>query len=91
MLVCAALKLLDYPPHAQSYHEDALILCGMGHADCIQLFRYMAPAPKRGRWIDGFITNERRFLSREEAKQHAIACGQISKDHEGLLFSEDLW
>ena len=40
----------------------------------------------------GFYTSKGRFVTREEAKQIAIACGQLNKDLiGGQLTSEDLW
>lgn len=39
----------------------------------------------------GFVTSTGLFLSREEAKKLAIKNSQISKDHKGPLYSEDLW
>lgn len=38
----------------------------------------------------GFVTDTGDFLSREEAAQHALECGQINAPRSGI-FSEDLW
>lgn len=38
----------------------------------------------------GFVTNQLRFVSREEAAEIAYKAGQI-KEHVDKLFSEDLW
>lgn len=39
----------------------------------------------------GFVTHTGYFMSRSEAKQHAISVGQLHPSHHGELFSEDLW
>lgn len=39
----------------------------------------------------GFLDSEGNFLTREQAKEVALESGQISPDHQGTLFSEDLW
>lgn len=41
--------------------------------------------------IQGFMNHRDEFLTRSEAKAEAIANGQISPDHEGELYSEDIW
>ncbi|HEY9267081.1 MAG TPA: hypothetical protein VIQ11_21005 [Mycobacterium sp.] len=41
--------------------------------------------------IEGFVGKSGRFYSREQAKGVAIESKQLSRYHEGLLNSEDLW
>lgn len=43
--------------------------------------------------IQGFLTSEGRFVTREEALQIALAAGQIKekKYDKSRLFSEELW
>lgn len=43
--------------------------------------------------IQGFLTSERRFVTREEALQIALDAGQIKekKYNKSRLFSEELW
>jgi len=43
--------------------------------------------------IQGFLTSEGRFVTREEATQIAISSGQIKekKYNKSRLFSEELW
>lgn len=43
--------------------------------------------------IQGFVTSDGRFVTREEALQIAIAAGQIKekKYDKSRLFSEELW
>lgn len=70
---------------------------------------YALPPPKRHhdviRWIydetgnpvrqaeQGFLDEQLRFLSREEARTVAVQTGQVKDKtiHQTLLFSEDLW
>lgn len=44
-----------------------------------------------GQCVDGFVDTAGNFLTRDEAKKIAIENGQLSKDHKGTLYSEDLW
>lgn len=80
----------------------AAVVCGNGivalqpparHGDCIKLAAELHPTffilPEH----QGFVTSHLRFVQRVEAKQIAMAAGQLleraSKGDE--LFSEDLW
>ena len=40
---------------------------------------------------NGFFDNYGTFLTRDQAKLVALAAKQITEDHHGMLFSEDLW
>lgn len=42
--------------------------------------------------IQGFLTRAGDFLNREDAREHALAVGQVAMPlHGTMLFSEDLW
>ena len=44
--------------------------------------------------MQGFVTDTGKWLTRREAREHAVACGQIpfDKNLKGqLIISEDLW
>lgn len=45
--------------------------------------------------VDGFLTDDGRFLDRRRAADHAYECGQLIEDAETerieVLMSEDLW
>lgn len=41
--------------------------------------------------IQGFVDHTGKFYTREEAKAIALECHQVSEDHNGTLYSEDLW
>lgn len=42
----------------------------------------------------GFLTDKKEFLNREDAAEYAVKCGQLKETElkiPGTLFSEDLW
>lgn len=41
--------------------------------------------------MQGFITDDNKFLSRDSARDHAKECKQISENFNRVLTSEDLW
>ena len=43
-----------------------------------------------GEHEQGFLTNDNRFVERDEAAEIAFRCGQI-KGEKKYLFSEDVW
>lgn len=52
------------------------------------------PAAEVRHWDQGFVDEGGRWLDRQEAAAHVIACGQPLRSSELLpvgLFSEDLW
>ena len=67
---------------------------GKRHSDCF--YSMMASGVKPGgkpKEVQGFVTDENRFVDRAEAYVIAVACGQI-KDRPGttkILVSEDLY
>jgi len=66
----------------------ALLIKGMHHAIC---FEKMARQDKT--IVQGFVTNEGRFVDRKKAYQIALLSGQIEPINGGpkILLSEDLW
>ena len=77
------------------WHENHL-LTGKRHSDCIKVAAILikngiGTRPVKGE--QGFLTDQKKFLNREAAAIHAIACGQIEKLKYSSteLFSEDLW
>ena len=52
------------------------------------------PQHQAGEEIQGFLTNQNRFVDREEGLEIAYDAGQLKnldKQREGKLFSEDLY
>jgi len=77
------------------WHEGHL-LTGKRHCDCIKVAAILVAhgigrLPITGQ--QGFLTDDKRFISRNAAAIHAITCGQIKelKFSSTELFSEDLW
>lgn len=63
------------------------IYIGKRHSDIV---KEHYPATFGG--IQGFITDNKTFLTRDEAEKHARDCGQLTKPLIGsVLTSEDLW
>lgn len=81
--------------------EKAVVLCGARHGDIFKQIECMGFDPKDGyeEIEQGFIDNCNNFLTREEAFEHAKACGQLCakiinermKSGSKQLISEDLW
>lgn len=75
-------KMYDIPCHR---HADAFYI--------ISQFVSMKDID-REKTQQGFMTHDDEFLNRNEAMQHAIACGQFFPDIDNRckeLYSEDLW
>lgn len=104
-ILCAALKR-KVPKNTNSYHQNDLdqIEIGYRHHDIRNRFKdEISCSPKD----QGFYTSLGRFVSRQEAMQIAVACGQVNLPPErvfqtrliddepvmkyGDLFSEDLY
>lgn len=67
------------------------VVVGFRHSD---IMKFMAQRRIRSgvRCTQGFITSTGRFLDREQAAAHArIVSKQVSEEHRGELYSEDLW
>lgn len=87
MIVCAAIKT----------HKGEII-SGRRHPDCIRAMaqsgKYKLPVTKDA--TQGFLDDKGNFLTREEARQHFLDCGQQGRPgrgrlHPTQLFSEDLY
>jgi hypothetical protein len=79
MIVKAAIK---YP--------DGEVLTAHRHYQIIAIQAKLGISTKAN-CTQGFVDTAGNFLNREEAKVIAIKNGQIKSDHEGELYSEDLW
>lgn len=81
--------------------DSEVILCGARHADIYAQLCGLGFDAKDGyvEMEQGFIDNGGKFLSRSDAYDHAVACGQIpfkiayERDKSGSkqMISEDLW
>lgn len=63
---------------------------GRRHSDIIN--KLFGQKGERIRGIQGFVTDDGRFLDRLEAAKEALETKQISElEHPPRLYSEDLW
>ena len=91
MLVASAVKM-----------SNGSIFVGKRHGDCFKNYRDIMMSSGNN-WtedllkansignVQGFITDDLRFLTREEALEHARAFHQVGDGAILELFSEDLW
>lgn len=79
---------------AAIFRNDNHIIFGRDHAECIKKSPYGTcknMGPNKNCEM-GFLTNHKRFVSREEAAKIAYFSNQIDKwKEEDVIFSEDLW
>lgn len=75
-----------------------VVLCGHRHWNVFEQLQLLGFKPQKGykEIAQGFIDDKNNFLTREEAFEHAIDCGQILDtrapgDPCERLVSEDLW
>lgn len=78
-----------------------VVLCGARHGDVFKQLKGLGFIPMNGyKEIEqGFIDNYGNFLTRKEAYEHAVTCGQLcanilhkhTKSGNKELMSEDLW
>ena len=71
-------KMYKFPKPKRHHHVIKMMVKKHG-------FRYVAGE-------QGFYDENGNFLNREDARNHALECGQVeTTDHDKELFSEDLW
>ena len=92
MILCAAVKF-----HFDATDMDVVVPCRR-HGYAFQMLAAIGFEPKKGykELAQGFITTTGQFLTREQAYEHAMSCGQLSATardsiNNGVLFSEDLY
>lgn len=87
MIVASAIK---FTPHFRDY---PVIICGKRHADCLEEAFDMGYEWDKEELIQGFLTDDNRFLDRYDAKIEARKCRQLVEDNDNFreLFSEDIW
>lgn len=91
MIICAALKV-----QVEGLDHTTIIPC-IRHGDGFRILEDLGYAPKTKYKVleQGFLTQNRVFLSRKEAMLHASTIGQLSstllKYSGDELYSEDLY
>lgn len=84
MIVCSAIKF--------SYNNYPIIICGKRHGDCIKSMSDFSSIKiiDRKNIVQGFLTDDNKFLDRKQAALYAYQNGQVEELSETLI-SEDLW
>lgn len=99
-ILCAAIwyKELETPPYNPINVESGMVICGHRHSHCISIMLTLgklrtvtSAVDGVGEYVQGFLTSKNRFVDRREAKKIAIIEKQISSDHKGILFSENIY
>lgn len=87
MIIASAIKFI---PHFSKY---PVIICGKRHADCLEEAFQMGYEWDKEDLVQGFLTDDAKFLDRYDAKPEARRCRQLIVDDDKYreLFSEDMW
>jgi hypothetical protein len=93
-IMCSAIWIDDGKDYVHSPHNKplGLTICGYRHCDCIVIMNLLYEKYKYN-YIQGFLTNKKRFVDRIEAMKIAKGCNQlinINTTSEELC-SEDVW
>lgn len=88
MIIASAIKF-----YIREDSEYPIIWTGHRHSDIFEDMYYHGIQYVKPTAIQGFITDDNRFLDRFEAREHAISCGQLYPEETPFdaLYSEDLW
>lgn len=98
-LLCSAIWYKDLPTMRllPKNCDKGIVLCGWRHGNIIAqmqatmgLRTVVHGENSAGKYKQGFLTNDNRFVERAEAAGIAFKSGQI-KTEKTYLFSEDVW
>ena len=100
-IICAAIWYKDLPlkeEHFPTSHlrpvnvPRGIVFCGHRHLQCLYQMIAMTGLKQHqaGEEIQGFLTNENRFVGRHEARKIAFENNQVQQDT-GPLYSEDIY
>ena len=95
-LLCSAIWFddgIDTYVHQPKNIKTGYVVCGRRHHNCfttVAMLRGIISKRNTKDEVQGFLTNENRFVDRYEAAKIALASGQIKEPIE-KLFSEDVW
>lgn len=104
-ILCAAIWYKDLtPPNPKKVSNElylpvniseGIVFCGHRHVHCLyqMVAIYGLYQSQAGEEIQGFLTNQNRFVDRNEAKKIAVLVHQLKKgvSVKGQLFSEDIY
>ena len=91
MIICAALRV-----QVEGLDHETIIPC-IRHSDGFTILGDLGYYPKKGYKVleQGFLTQDRKFLNRQDAWEHAAEIGQLPatlvRYSSGDLYSEDLY
>lgn len=85
MIIASAIKFYEIG------YEYPTIMTGHRHPDIFRAMFLKGISYDKTTAVQGFLTDDNRFLDRYEAKKYAIKCGQILGSDYAELYSEDLW
>lgn len=97
MILCAAVY---FPTSSKYVHQPknvdhGFVILGFRHCNCFLTASLLDESLGRREVqpVQGFLTDDNRFVTRQEAAQIAKACGQVKKPLviKGELCSEDLY
>jgi hypothetical protein len=95
-ILCAAIWFIEQQTAISNPIgvTTGMVLCGHSHVHCRDQFialtgKYMV-IPQCGKYIQGFLTSDNRFVTRQEAATIAWVAGQIDSPRT-ILYSEDLY
>jgi hypothetical protein len=91
-IICAAIYFNDKKVyvHQPKNIKEGFVICGRRHHNCFTTYSMMSKAKIDGRNIQGFLTSDDNFVTREEAMLIAFEAGQIPEKKLRLL-SEDIY
>lgn len=99
-IMCSAVWVKDKVlrmTHTPKNIDYGVVFCGYRHCDCLEVMSLIYTRKQGVEFgtIQGFLTTNKRFVDRVEARIIAESCGQIldSKytSHGKELYSEDVW
>jgi len=94
-ILCPAIHLNNGElwKHQPKNIQNGFVICGHRHHNCFSIFFGMfgeSWMEKKKYIVQGFLTSDNQFVSRQDAAKIALASGQI-KEEIAELFSEDLY
>jgi hypothetical protein len=94
-ILCAAIHFQDniFHKNRPKNIQNGFVICGYRHHNCIEILKLILGEElkiNRANCIQGFLTSDNEFVSRQDAAKIALASGQIKEEIETLI-SEDLY
>lgn len=96
-IICSALHINNEKEyvHQPKNIKQGYVVCGRRHHNCYVTLNMIDDNPDRKNIIQGFLTNQDRFVNRKEAFQIARCSMQIKNlgewNQDSILYSEDIY